>query len=174
MERTLAALDDIARERRRIADRLARLDEERAKLTEELGELDAAERVLARLSGAPPRPANWVRRSHSANANMPRRRDGALDTSAIGRRHASPPPQNLRPRTVRSAGKKLAPSLGDATLQAVEALGGSVSAAEVRSYLQREFGIRIRANHLGMALQRHRRAGRLEQRETRWSVPGVQ
>lgn len=156
MERTLAALDDIAQERRRIADRLARLDEERAKLTEELNELDAAERVLARLSGAPQRPGN-----------------GARDTPAVDRRRAARPPQDLRFRTGRSIGKKPVPSLGDATLRAVEALGGGVSAAEVRSYLQREFGMRIRANHLGMALQRHRRAGRLEQHDTHWSVPSA-
>jgi hypothetical protein len=63
-------------------------------------------------------------------------------------------------------------TLGDATLQAVEALGSPVSAAEVRDYLARKFGMQVRANHLGMALQRHRRAGRLEQHDSHWSVPG--
>jgi len=38
----------------------------------------------------------------------------------------------------------------------------------VRQYLSREFGLQVRPNHLGMALQRHRRAGRIEQRDGRW------
>jgi hypothetical protein len=35
-------------------------------------------------------------------------------------------------------------------------------------YLTRKFGMTVRPNHLGMALQRHRRAGRLEDRDHRW------
>jgi hypothetical protein len=139
MEGGLAALDDIARERQRIVARLARLDEERAKLSQELAELDAAERVLRRLG--------------RASAAAP---NGAAERAVVRRR---PPPMT-----------KL-PPLGDATLRAVEALGGGVSAAEIRLYLEREFGMLVRPNHLGMALQRHRRAGRLEQHDTRWSVP---
>jgi len=38
----------------------------------------------------------------------------------------------------------------------------------VRKFLADQFGMQVRANHLGMALQRHRRAGRLEQRELLW------
>jgi hypothetical protein len=29
----------------------------------------------------------------------------------------------------------------------------------------------VRPNHLGIALQRHRRAGRLESRDSRWYLP---
>jgi hypothetical protein len=29
----------------------------------------------------------------------------------------------------------------------------------------------VRPNHLGIALQRHRRAGRLESRDSRWFMP---
>jgi hypothetical protein len=29
----------------------------------------------------------------------------------------------------------------------------------------------VRPNHLGIALQRHRRAGRLENRDQRWHLP---
>jgi hypothetical protein len=29
----------------------------------------------------------------------------------------------------------------------------------------------VRPNHLGIALQRHRRAGRLENRDQRWCLP---
>jgi hypothetical protein len=60
--------------------------------------------------------------------------------------------------------------LGDAALRAIEALGNEVSAEQVREYLGQHFGMQVRANHLGMALQRHRRAGRLSQDDGRWSM----
>jgi hypothetical protein len=60
--------------------------------------------------------------------------------------------------------------LGDATLRTVEALGNDVSAEQIREHLAREFGMQVRPNHLGMALQRHRRAGRLSERDARWSM----
>lgn len=151
----MSTLDDIVRERQRISERLAHLDEERAKLREELGELDAAERVLNRLDRAQ-RPAPGVGRQPAPPADAarlaPRRR------------------RTRRQSVTTTPGPR---SLGDATLQAVEALGSAVSAAEVRDYLAREFGMQVRANHLGMALQRHRRAGRLEQHASHWSVRGA-
>jgi hypothetical protein len=60
--------------------------------------------------------------------------------------------------------------LGEATLRAVEALGNDASAEQIREYLAREFGMQVRPNHLGMALQRHRRAGRLQEDDGRWSM----
>ena len=45
------------------------------------------------------------------------------------------------------------------------------TASEVLNYLSREFGMAVRPNHLGMALQRHRRAGRLDNRDQRWHLP---
>jgi hypothetical protein len=60
--------------------------------------------------------------------------------------------------------------LGDATLRAVETLGNEVSAEQIRVYLGEQFGMQVRPNHLGMALQRHRRGGRLSERDARWSV----
>jgi hypothetical protein len=64
--------------------------------------------------------------------------------------------------------------MGDAALRAVEALGGAVSAEQVREYLGREFGMQVRPNHLGMALARHRRAGRLQEEDGRWSTVQAQ
>jgi hypothetical protein len=61
-------------------------------------------------------------------------------------------------------------SLADATLRAVEALGNEVSAEQIREYLGEQFGMQVRANHLGRALQSHRRAGRLREDEKRWTV----
>jgi hypothetical protein len=59
-------------------------------------------------------------------------------------------------------------SLGEATLRAVEANGHGTSAEAVRQYLTDHLGMQVQANHLGMALQRHRRAGRLDQRDSLW------
>jgi hypothetical protein len=62
-------------------------------------------------------------------------------------------------------------SLSDATLRAVQAHGEGATANEVMSYLSREFAMTVRPNHLGIALQRHRRAGRLENRDQKWYLP---
>jgi len=143
--------DDIAQERQRITERLARLDAERAKLAEELAELEAAERVLSRLSDAMPRRGRRARAQESAAPVAPGQR--------ARRRRAK-------------EGKAAKPSLplGDAALRAVEAHSNGISAAEIRDYLARELGLSVRPNHLGMALQRHRRAGRLEERDSQWWV----
>ena len=67
-----------------------------------------------------------------------------------------------------AAPKPAGVSLGDATLRAVAAHGNGASAADVRQFLADQLGVQVRPNHLGMALQRHRRAGRLEQRDLLW------
>jgi len=76
-----------------------------------------------------------------------------------------------RRRRGRAAQPAQAVSLSDATLRAVQAYGEGATASEVLSYLAREFGMAVRPNHLGIALQRHRRAGRLETRDSRWFMP---
>jgi len=55
-------------------------------------------------------------------------------------------------------------------LKAVQAHAKGLSANDLLSYLSREFGLTVRPNHLGSALQRHRRAGRLENRDQRWHL----
>jgi hypothetical protein len=61
-------------------------------------------------------------------------------------------------------------SLSDAALRAVLAHPEGATASEVLSYLSREFGMTVRPNHLGMALQRHRHSGQLENRDQRWHI----
>jgi len=61
--------------------------------------------------------------------------------------------------------------LADATLQAVKAHPDGATAPDILNHLSREFGMTVRPNHLGIALQRHRRAGRLENRDQRWHLP---
>ena len=50
----MSTLDEITKEKQRIAEALARVDAQREKLTGQLGELEAAERVLARYSKGTP------------------------------------------------------------------------------------------------------------------------
>jgi len=61
--------------------------------------------------------------------------------------------------------------LSDATLRAVQAHGEGATPDQLLAYLAREFGMRVRPNHLSIALQRHRRAGKLEEnRDHRWFI----
>jgi hypothetical protein len=145
----MATLDEIGEERQRLAERLARLDADRAKLAQQLEELEIAERVLSRFGM--PQPTERRRRGRPARID-------AIPTAERRASRAAVKPEN-------------APSLSDATLQAVGAHGEGATAAEVMTYLTRELGMSVRPNHLGIALQRHRRAGRLENRDQRWFLP---
>ena len=143
----MATLDEIGEAKQRISERLARLDADRAKLAEQLNELEITERVLSRFG--------------KGEATVPRRpgrpAKGAPASSGTRRQHADQPPQGL--------------SLSDATLQAVQRHPEGLSAGDVLVFLSRELGMSVRPNHLGIALQRHRRAGRLENRDQRWFLP---
>lgn len=151
----MSTVDDITAERQRLTERLARVDAERAKLAEQLTELEAAERVLSRLVPTKAAPRRRTRARAAKATKAP--------AEPTGRRRAS--------GGRRKVAAKPALPLGDATLRAVEALGNEVSAEQIREYLGTQFGIQVRPNHLGMALQRHRRSGRLSERNARWSMP---
>lgn len=145
----MATADEIGREKQRISDRLARLDVERTKLADQLNELEITERVLTRFGGkadtAERRRGRPVRTAPAAAARSQRRARGGRPAPGV--------------------------SLSDATLKAVQAYGEGATANEVMSYLTRELGMTVRPNHLGIALQRHRRAGRLENRDQKWYLP---
>jgi hypothetical protein len=134
-------------EKQRISERLARLDAEREKLDTQLDELEIAERVLARFGGK------------AGTTEKRGRAPPAKSTPAAGAE-----------RKARGNQQALGMSLSDATLKAVQAHGDGATASEVLNYLSREFRMTVRPNHLGMALQRHRRAGQLENRNQRWYV----
>ena len=150
----MPVLDDIGQEKQRIAERLARLDAERAKLAEQLAELEAAERVLTRLAGP---------------ARGQRRRPGGPPRAAAVAETPEPAPPRRRGRA-RAADARQQPSASDAVLRVVQAHSEGITAADVLKQLTSE-GLTIRPNHLGMALQRHLRAGRLVQRDDRWYPP---
>ena len=144
----MATLDEIGQEKQKVSERLARLDAEREKLGAQLNELEVAERVLSRFGRV---------------ETTERRRRG---------RPARTAPAPAAPRSRAAAAQPAqAVSLSDATLRAVQAYGEGATPSEVLSYLAREFGMTVRPNHLGIALQRHRRAGRLETRDSRWFMP---
>ena len=93
------------------------------------------------------------------------------------RRRTAQPAQTGSLRAVqpldKASGAVQTVSLSDATLRAVQAHGEGATPDQVLTYLAREFGMRVRPNHLGIALQ-HRRAGKLEEnRDHRWFIPGA-
>jgi hypothetical protein len=137
----------MGQEKQRISERLERLDAEREKLSAQLNELEMAERVLERFEGKP------------ATTGKPARAHPAKTGPVASEKRRAP-------RNQQTPGVPLS----DATLKAVQAHDEGATASEVLNYLSREFGMTIRPNHLGMALQRHRRAGRLDNRNQRWHL----
>jgi|SRR6516225_5690019 hypothetical protein len=141
---------DIVQEKQRVSEQLGKVDAERSRLQDRLNELEVAERVLSRFGQKPSTSRGEVR---ATPPQAKRLGDG-------------PRPATRQQRATRSEAQLL--PLGEATLRAVKAHASGVSADEVRDYLARHFGLSVRPNHLGMALQRHRRAGLLEIRDSRW------
>ena len=136
----MSTLDEITKEKQRVGEALARVDAQREKLASQLNELEAAERVLARYSkGAP------ARRTASTKA-------------PTGAKRTAPAQSGRRPRTTaaKAAGRKsTSPSLGDQIL----ALANGKTQQEIAAACTE-----VRANHVGIAIARHKRAGRIEER----------
>jgi len=138
----MATLDEITNEKQRVSEALARVDAQRERLAGQLAELEATERVLARYS-----KGSGVRRTASGR------------TANTARRAASPARAGGRPRTAttKSAGRKRSsPSLNDQVL----ALADGKTQLEIAAACKG-----ARPNHVGAAIARHRRAGRIEERD---------
>jgi hypothetical protein len=116
-------------------------------LADQLSELEIAERVLTEFGR---KGLRTKRRRESLAATAP----AGVEPSARGGRQTG---------TV---------AVRDAVLKAVEARPEGAAASEILAYVSQQFGLKVRPNHLGMALQRHRRAGRLQLRDQRWYLPG--
>jgi hypothetical protein len=140
----MATLDEITKEKERVGEALARVDAQREKLTGQLGELEAAERVLARYSkGTGPRK--------TASANTP--------TTSTKAPAAAPSRQRRLTRAAKPAGgKRSSLSLNDQVL----ALANGKTQQEITAACKG-----ARPNHVGAALARQKRAGRIEEREGR-------
>ena len=140
---TPTILDQISAEKTKISERLARLDADRAKIATQLTDLETAERVLMRVSKTP--TARRLTSAAAAEAKTP--------TATRGR--GRPP----RAATGKSAGREpSARSLG---------LGERVLALATGKTRQELYAAcpSDRPNHVGIAVQRHIRAGRIQERD---------
>jgi hypothetical protein len=140
---TPTILDQISAEKTKVGERLARLDADRAKIATQLTDLETAERVLTRVSKTPP-----ARRRRSASA-------AEAKASNATRGRGRPP----KAATSKSAGREpSARSLG---------LGERVLALATGKTRQELYAAcpTDRPNHVGMAVQRHIRAGRIQERD---------
>ena len=136
----MSTLDEITTEKQRVSEALARLDAQREKLTSQLSELEATERVLARYS-----KGTQARKTASAR------------TRTTTTKAAPAPGRARRTTTARPAGgKRGSSSLSDQVL----ALAIGKTQQEIAAACRR-----ARPNHVGAAIARHKRAGRIEERD---------
>jgi hypothetical protein len=136
----MSTLDEITKEKQRIGEALARVDAQREKLTGQLGELEAAERVLARYS-----------------KGTPARKTASAKTPTTAKAAAAPPPRRRRTKAEEPAGgKRTSSPLGDQVL----ALANGKTQQEIAAACKE-----ARPNHVGAAIARYKRAGRIEERD---------
>ena len=135
-------LDEITKEKQRVSEALARVDAQRDKLTSQISELEATERVLARYSkGAQSRKTASVKTPTTAT-------QAAAPAGQRGRR----PTTTAKP----AGGRRSSPSLNDQVL----ALATGKTQQEITAACKG-----ARPNHVGAAIARHKRAGRIEDRD---------
>jgi len=134
----MSTLDEITKEKQRVSEALARVDAQRQKLTNQLSELEATERVLGRYG-----EGTQARRTAPARAMK-----AAAQARGRGRR----PTASAKP----TAGKRSSPSLGDQVL----ALATGKTQQEIAAACNG-----ARPNHVGAAIARHKRAGNIEERD---------
>jgi hypothetical protein len=138
----MSTLDEITKEKQLLGEALARVDAQREKLNSQLNELETAERVLARYS-------TGTQARKTSSAKMP----------TTGARAAAPARLRGRRRiaTAKSAGgSRSSPSLNDQVL----ALATGKTQQEITAACKG-----ARPNHVGAAIARHKRAGRVEERD---------
>ncbi|MBV9814122.1 MAG: hypothetical protein JO229_00045 [Alphaproteobacteria bacterium] len=134
----MAAFDEITKEKERISEALARVDAQRERLSGQLKELEATERVLARYSeGTRTKGTTPGTTTKAAAPAQSGRRRRAAAAKRVGINRSSP-------------------SLGDQIL----ALATGKTQREIASACKG-----ARANHVGISIARHKRAGRIEERD---------
>jgi hypothetical protein len=138
----MTTLDEITKEKQRVSEALAYVESQREKLAGQLVELEATERVLARYS-----KGSGARKTASATTAMT-----ATNAAAPARSGGRPRNTTTKP----GGGKRPSLSLSDQVL--VLATGKT----------QREITAACkgaRPNHVGAAISRHKRGGRIEERD---------
>src|SRR5215813_491583 len=138
---TPTTVDQITAEKTKLSEQLARLDADREKIVAQLADLETAERVLTRVSKAPP-----GRRPRSASA--------AEAKAAITPRGRGRPPRAARVKSAKASAQNL--GLGERVL----ALATGKTRQEFYAACPND-----RPNHVGIAVQRHIRAGRIQERD---------
>ena len=140
--------DQISAEKTKVSERLARLDVDRAKIATQLTDLEAAERVLTRVGKTPPGRRPTQSAASQAGASTANRGRGRTPRAA----------------TSKSAGRKSSvPSLGERVL--------ALAMGKTRQELYRACP-NDRPNHVGIAVKRHIRAGRIQEREGKlYAIP---
>ena len=138
----MSTLDEITKEKQRVSEALARVNAQREMLTGQLSELEATERVLARYS-------KGTQLRQSASARTPAT---ATKAAAPARRRGRPPTTTAKA----AGGKRSSSNLGDQVL----ALATGKTQQEIAAACKG-----ARPNHVGAALSRHKRAGRIEERD---------
>jgi hypothetical protein len=138
----MSTLDEITQEKQRVSETLTRVDAQREKLTSELSELEATERVLTRFS-----KGSHARRTPAAKT--PTMATKVADTAR---------PRGLRRTTTAkpAGGKRNSPTLGDQVL----ALANGKTQQEIAAACKG-----ARPNHVGVVIARHKRAGRIDERD---------
>jgi len=138
----MSALDEIIKEKQRVSEALARVDAHRDKLGSQLSELEATERVLARYSDSP-------RARRTVSAKTP--------TTATQASAAAGQSGRRRTTTAKPVGsRRSSPNLNDQVL----ALATGKTQQEITAACKG-----ARPNHVGAAIARHKRAGRIEERD---------
>jgi hypothetical protein len=135
---TPTILDQISAEKTKVSERLARLATERATVVTRLTDLETAERVLTRVGKT---PAARTPTSAAVKAPAASRGGGRLPRAAASKSTGRGPS---------------APSLGERVL----ALATGRTRQELYLACPND-----RPNHIGMAVQRHLRAGRIQERD---------
>ena len=143
---TPTTVDQITAEKMKISERLARLDADRERIATQLADLEAAdleaaERVLARVSKAPP-------------GRRPRSGSAAEAKAMITPRGRGRPPRAATAKSKARSGQNL--GLGERVL----ALATGKTRQELYAACPSD-----RPNHVGIAVQRHIRAGRIQERD---------
>jgi hypothetical protein len=138
----MATLDEITKEKERVGEALARVDAQREKVVRQLSELEAAERVLARYS-------KGTQTRKTASARTPTTATKAV-APARGRG------QRRTPTAKPARSRRGSSSLGDQVL----ALAAGKTQQEITAACKG-----ARPNHVGVAIARHKRAGRIEERD---------
>jgi hypothetical protein len=138
----MSTLDEITKEKGRVSEALTRVDGQRERLVSQLRELEAAERVLARYTKGP-------QGRKTSSAKVPSR---VTAPAAPARLRGRPRTTTTNPAGARSGSSNLSDQ--------VFALATGRTQQEITAACKG-----ARPNHVGVAIARHKRAGRIEERD---------